>query len=165
MFYQKQIEEIEKELATSAQGLSKEEVSRRQKKYGLNKLPHKKQDSVWMIFIKEFKDPIVLLLLFAIVASFMVGEVLDAIAILLIVLIDVIMGTYQENKANITAASLASLVTDKTHVIREGKDMQIPSEELTIGDYVLIESGDKISADLRIVEAHELACRRSNTDR
>lgn len=156
MFYQKQIEEIEKELATSAQGLSKEEVSRRQKKYGLNKLPHKKQDSVWMIFIKEFKDPIVLLLLFAIVASFMVGEVLDAIAILLIVLIDVIMGTYQENKANKTAASLASLVTDKTHVIREGKDMQIPSEELTIGDYVLIESGDKISADLRIIEAHNL---------
>lgn len=156
MFYQKQIEEIEKELATSAQGLSKEEVSRRQKKYGLNELPHKKQDSVWMIFIKEFKDPIVLLLLFAIVASFMVGEVLDAIAILLIVLIDVIMGTYQENKANKTAASLASLVTDKTHVIREGKDMQIPSEELTIGDYVLIESGDKISADLRIIEAHNL---------
>lgn len=156
MFYQKQIEEIEKELATSDQGLSKEEVSRRQKKYGLNELPHKKQDSVWMIFIKEFKDPIVLLLLFAIVASFMVGEVLDAIAILLIVLIDVIMGTYQENKANKTAASLASLVTDKMHVIREGKDMQIPSEELTIGDYVLIESGDKISADLRIVEAHNL---------
>ena len=71
-------------------------------------------------------------------------------------MIDAIMGTYQENKANHTAEVLASLVTTKTQVIRDGEVISVDAEELTIGDYVLLESGDKISADMRIVEAHNL---------
>ena len=156
MFYNKEINEIENELNTSINGLNKTEVINRLKRYGKNVLPKKKKDSVFKIFLSEFKDPILLLLLFAILASFLAGEVVDAIAIIAIVLIDVIMGTYQENKANNTAEALSKLVTTKTKVIRNNEVISIDAENLTIGDYVILESGDKISADMRIVEAHNL---------
>ena len=156
MYYNKSIEEIERELKTSNKGLTQKEVIERQKKHGTNILPKKESDSVLKIFLNEFKDPTVILLLFAILASIFAGEVIDAIAIVVIVLIDAIMGTYQENKANHTAESLSKLVTSKTKVIRDGTVLYIDAEELTIGDYVLLESGDKISADMRIVESHNL---------
>ncbi|MBQ7140241.1 MAG: HAD-IC family P-type ATPase [Bacilli bacterium] len=156
MFYNKEIEKIEKELKTSYDGLTDSEVKKRIEKYGKNILPKKKKDSVIKIFFREFKDPIIILLLFAIVASLIVGEVVDALAIFFIVIVDIIMGTYQENKANNTAEALEKLVKVKTKVVRNGKVVEIDSSDLTIGDFVLLESGDKISADLRIVEAHNL---------
>ena len=156
MFYNKEIEKIEKELETSSTGLEKKQVQERLKKYGKNILPKKKKDSVFKIFFNELRDPIVLLLIVAIIVSFMAGEILDSVAILFIVLVDLVMGTYQENKANNTAEALEKLVTVKTKVIRNGEIVKINSEELTIGDYVVLESGDKISADMRIVESHNL---------
>jgi len=156
MFYNKEIEEIEKELKTSYDGLTNTEVKKRIEKYGKNVLPKKKKDSVIKIFFREFKDPIIILLLFAIVASLIVGEVVDALAIFFIVIVDIIMGTYQENKANNTAEALEKLVKVKNRVVRNGEIVEIDSSNLTIGDFVLLESGDKISADLRIVEAHNL---------
>ena len=154
MFYNKEIESVEKEIKTSLDGITEKEAQKRIKEYGKNTLPKKKKDSVVKIFFNEFKDPIILLLIVAIIASLIVGEVVDAVAIIFIVLIDIIMGTYQENKANNTAEALASLVTEKTKVVRNGDVVEIESTELTVGDYVLLESGDKISADLRIIEAH-----------
>ncbi len=154
MFYNKKIEELEKKLNTSHDGLSEQEVLKRLQQYGKNELPKKKKDSVIKIFFNEFKDPIIILLIFAILASLVVGEVIDALAILFIILVDIIMGTYQENKANNTAEALAKLVTEKTKVIRNGKIVQVESTEITVGDLVVLESGDKISADLRIIEAH-----------
>ena len=154
MFYNKKEQDIFEELNTSSQGLTKEEAEKRMVEYGKNILPQKPKDSILKIFFNEFKDPIVILLLFAIIASFAVGEVIDALAITFIVLADIIMGTYQENKANNIAEALAKLVTEKVKVIRDGKIKFIASTDLTIGDYVLLESGDKISADLRLVESH-----------
>jgi len=156
MYYNKKIEDIEIQLQTSNKGLSKDEVINRQKKYGKNILLKKKQKSVVEIFFDEFKNPMLILLLVAIIASFIAGEVIDAIAIVFIVLIDVIMGTYQEKKANNTAEALAKLVKSKVKVIRDNDIVSIDAEELTIGDYVLLESGDRVVADLRIVEAHNL---------
>jgi len=156
MFYNERIEEVEKKLNTSNNGLTDKEVKKRIEKYGKNTLPKKKKDSVLKIFFNEFKDPIVILLLFAVLASLVAQEVIDAVAIIAIVLIDIIMGTYQENKANNTAEALAKLVTEKTKVVRNGKVVEVDSTELTVGDFVLLESGNKISADLRIVEAHNL---------
>ena len=154
MFYNERIEDIEKRLETSSNGLSNLEAKKRIEKYGKNILPKKKQDGILKIFINEFKDPIVLLLIFAIVVSFIASETLDAIAIIFIVLVDAIMGTYQENKANNTAEALSNLVKVKSKVIRDGKIINIDSENLTIGDYIILESGDKIPADARIVESH-----------
>lgn len=156
MYYNKKNSEIIKELNTDLNGLSQNEVDKRIIKYGPNIIPKKKKDSLIKIFFSEFKDPIVLLLLVTIVVSMVVHEYIDALAIFLIVLIDIVIGTYQENKANKTADSLSKLITIKTKVIRDGKIKYVESSELTIGDFVEISSGDKIPADLRIVEAHNL---------
>ena len=153
-WYSKKIEDIYNILKIDDKGLSTSEANKRLEKYGKNTLPRQKKDSVFKIFFNEFKDPIVLLLIFAIIASFAVGEVIDAIAIIFIVLVDVLMGTYQENKANNIADALSKLVTVKSKVLRDGKIVSVDSEDLTVGDIVLLESGDKISADLRIIEAH-----------
>ena len=112
MFYNKDEETVLRELETSYNGLNDSDVEERRKLYGFNSLPKKKQDSVIKIFFNEFKDPIVILLLFAVLASIIAGEIIDALAIVFIVLIDIIMGTYQENKANNTAQALAKLVTE-----------------------------------------------------
>ena len=157
MFYNKNIEEIEKELNTTNKGLNTNNVNTNREKYGINVLPKKKKDSILKIFFNEFKDPILLLLLVAVAVSFFAGEIVDSVAIICIILIDVIIGTYQENKANNTAEALQKLVKTKTKVIRNGELITIDAEELVVGDYVLLESGDKISADMRIVEAQNFA--------
>ena len=156
MFYNKDIKEIEKELNTSIDGLTENEVKKRTEKYGKNILPKKKKDSILKIFFNELKDPIILLLIVAIIVSIIAGEVIDALAIFFIVLIDLIMGTYQENKANNTAEALENLVKQEVKVIRDGEIIKVPSEGLTVGDVVILESGDKISADMRIIESHNL---------
>ena len=153
-WYSKDKEYVCDKLEVTDKGLNTSEVKKRIEKYGKNTLPKQKKDSVLKIFFSEFKDPIVLLLLVAIIASFAVGEVIDAIAIIFIVLVDVLMGTYQENKANNIADALSKLVTVKSKVIRNNEIVYIDSEDLTIGDVVLLESGDKISADLRLIEVH-----------
>ncbi|MDO4611511.1 MAG: HAD-IC family P-type ATPase [Candidatus Saccharibacteria bacterium] len=156
MYYRKTTEAILKELETGKAGLSSEEAKKRLQKYGKNTLPKKKPKSVFKIFFSEFKDPMVILLLVAIAASFFAGEIIDGIAIIFIVLVDIIMGTYQENKANHTAEALASLVKAKTKVLRNGEVVSIDAEDLTLGDLVVLESGDKIPADLRLIESHNL---------
>lgn len=155
-WYNLDIESIYNKLDTNESGLSKQLVTKKQDELGKNILPKKKRDSIFKIFFHELKDPIVLLLVATIIFSLMIGEVVDAVAILLIVLIDLIMGTYQENKANKTAESLANLIVVNAKVIRDGNTEIISSEELVPGDIILLESGDKISADLRIIESHNL---------
>ena len=156
MYYNKKIDDILKELKTTNTGLNNEEVIIRQKEYGKNILPQKKANNIFKTFLNEFKDPMIILLIVSIIASIIVGEYIDAIVIALIVLIDALMGTYQENKANNIAETLKSIITTKVKVIRNNVISEIPTEELTIGDCVLLESGDKISADMRIIEAHNL---------
>ena len=91
MYYNKNIKEIEKELNTSCNGLKLSQVQERVNKYGKNVLPKKEKESIIEIFFSEFKDPIVLLLLFTVIASFVAQEIIDGFAILFIILIDVIM--------------------------------------------------------------------------
>ena len=156
MFYKKTKEEIFNKLNTNELGLTNEEAVKRLNEYGKNQLPKKKKDSVIKIFFNELKDPMVILLIFAIIASFLANEVVDAVAILFIILVDLIMGTYQENKANNTAEALENLVTAKSKVLRNGEVIQVESTEITIGDIIVLESGDKIPADLRVIESSNL---------
>ena len=134
-------------------GLSSKEASLRLLKYGLNELPRKKKDSVIKLFFKSMIDPIIILLIFAILSSFFIGEIVDAIAIIFIIIIDLIMETYQENKALKTAESLSNLVKEKVKVLRDNKEVLIDSSEITVGDYIFLESGDKISSDARIIKS------------
>lgn len=156
MYYQKTAKTVEKELNTSAEGLTKKEAAARLLKYGKNLLPEKPKDSLLKIFLSEFKDPMVILLVVAVIASFVANEIIDALAIIFIILIDVVAGTYQENKANNIAEALTKLVSTKSKVIRSGKTLLVNTEELTIGDLVILESGDKVGADMRVVESHNL---------
>ena len=153
-YYSKTIDDIYLKLQTSEEGLSSKEVFKRLEKYGKNELPKKKPDSVLKIFFSELRDPIVLLLIVAIIASLIVGEYVDAIAITFIITVDLIMGTFQEKKANNTAEALSNLVKEKVKVLRDGVEILVESDELVVGDIVFLESGDKISADLRLIEAH-----------
>ena len=156
MFYKKQTEDVLVELNTTKTGLTTEEANKRLTEHGKNQLPKKKKDSVLKIFLNELKDPMIILLLFAILASFLANEVVDALAIFFIILVDLIMGTYQENKANNTAEALENLVTAKSKVLRNGEIVQVESTEITIGDIIVLESGDKIPADLRVIESSNL---------
>ena len=92
MFYNKTVKEIELELETSSTGLTEKQVKARQQRYGKNLLPKKKKDGILKIFFSEFKDPMIFLLLIALVASFAVGETIDAIAILLIMEVYKLLG-------------------------------------------------------------------------
>ena len=153
-YYQMNAKELFDALNTSKKGLTSNEANRRIQKYGLNELPRKKSDSIFKIFISELFDPIVLLLIVAIVASLIIGEIIDAVAIFVIIIVDLIIGTLQEKKANNTAEALSNLVREKVKVLRDGKEILIDSRKITIGDFIFLESGDKISGDLRIIESH-----------
>ena len=153
-YYSMTQEEIFQKFKTSLNGLTNKEAQKRMEVHGKNELPRKKQDSIMKIFVSELLDPIVLLLVVAIFASLLVGEYIDAIAITVIITIDLIMGTVQEKKANNTAEALSKLVREQVKVERDGREVLIDSTEVVVGDLIYLESGDKISADLRIIESH-----------
>lgn len=137
-------------------GLTDKEVKIRQKKYALNELPKAKRDSVFKIALNQILNPIIILLILAIFFSLLAKENLDALAIFLIILLDVVMGSFQEWKAEKQAEDLASMVKIVVKVIRDSKTKEIDSTYLVPGDIVLLESGVKVSADMRILEAHNL---------
>lgn len=147
-------DELFTKFRSSLSGLSLREVTKRINKYGYNELPTNKRRSILEIFIGGLIDSIVLLLIVAIIASFLVGEYLDGFAIMFIVLVDLILGTIQEKKASNTAESLSNLIKEKVKVIRNGKESFIDATEVTLGDIVLFTSGDKVSADTRILSSH-----------
>lgn len=153
-WYQLKEEEVIKNLNTKEEGLTKEEVENRIQKYGNNELPKQKKDNVFEIMFREIKNPITLILIVTIIFCLIINEYIDAIAILFIVLLDLIMGTVQELKAIRNADALTNMIKVNSKVIRNNKEMIIPSEELVPGDIVLLESGDKISADMRIMKCY-----------
>ena len=137
-------------------GLSSNEAKERIKKYGKNELPKKKRDSFFKLLIKGLLDPIVIILVITIVFSFIINEKFDAYAIMFIMVVDLIIGATQEWSASKTADSLSKLIRVNNKVIRDGKLIEILSLDLTIGDVILLESGDKISCDARILESTNL---------
>lgn len=154
--YQKEKDQLLEELNTKMEGLNTSQVKERLEKDGYNCIPKKKKKSIFQIFLLEFKDPIIFIMITACIFSFIIGEVIDGIAIIFIIMVDAIMGTIQELKAEKSAQSLENMIKAKAHVIRGGKEINIDAEELVIGDIVLLESGNKISADLRILDSNNL---------
>lgn len=154
--HHKKIEDVFETLKSSKKGLSNKEANKRINVYGKNTLPKKKKDSFIKIFLKGILDPIVILLIVTIVFSLIIKEKNDAIAIGFIILVDLILGAVQEWKAEKNADSLSSIIKVKVNVLRDGKETIIDSDELVIGDVMVLDSGDKISADARIIESHNL---------
>lgn len=156
MYFSQEIEEILEELGTKKEGLTREEAKKRLIENGKNILPKRKRDSILKLFFKELSSPIEIILIITVVISFLIGESIDAWVITLIILIDVIMGTYQENKALKSAEALSKMLKVKTRVLRDNQEYEINSEELVVGDIILLESGSKITADARIIESTNL---------
>lgn len=149
-------EEVLEILKSSELGLAEKEVKLRQEKYGKNELPKGKAPSLLKIFIEQLLDPIVLLLVVAMIFSILIKENIDAIAIAFIILVDLILGTFQEWKADKNVEALKKLIEIRTKTIRSGKEIEVYSSNLVPGDIVLLSSGDKISADLRLIEVNNL---------
>ncbi len=149
-------EEVLEILKSSNSGLDEKEVKLRQEKYGKNELPKGKTPSLIKIFIEQLLDPIVLLLVVAMIFSIVIKENIDAIAIAFIILVDLILGTFQEWKANKNVEALTKLIEIRTKTLRSGKEIEVYSSNLVPGDIVLLSSGDKISADLRLIEVNNL---------
>lgn len=146
------IEEVYKNLDSTELGLTEKEVEKRIEEDGYNVLPKEKKDSVLKIFLCEFLDPIVMILIVAIIFSFLIGETVDALVIIFIILVDAIVGTFQEYRAKKNALALSNMIKVLVKVLRDGNEIITDSSMLVKGDVILLESGDKISADARIIE-------------
>lgn len=156
-YYLNNYSDIIKKLNTSIDtGLSSNDVNKLLDKYGKNILPRKKGNSIFKIFFGGLLDPIVILLIITTVISLFVGEYIDAIVIAFIILLDLILGTIEEYQAEKKASSLNDLIKHNIKVIRDGEEMIIDSSLLVPGDIVLLESGDHISADMRIINSSNL---------
>ncbi|MCX8094491.1 MAG: HAD-IC family P-type ATPase, partial [Candidatus Goldbacteria bacterium] len=136
--------------------LSTSEVNIRQKKYGKNTLPAKEPPSIIIIFFKQFLSPLIYVLLAAGVVSLLIGDTKDAFFIFLVLLINAVIGTYQEYRAEKSAAALQNIIKVRATVLRDGEKIEVDSTELVPGDIVFVESGFKVPADLRILEVNSL---------
>lgn len=149
-------EEIYGKLKTSDIGLNQEEVNKRIQFYGENKLPQGRRITLLQIILHQLLNPLIFILIAAAVASVAIGEEKDALFIFLVIFINSALGAYQEYNAEKSASSLRKLMKVKARVRRAGKETEIPSEEIVPGDIILIESGMKVPADIRLVEVSEL---------
>ena len=150
------IEEILKQYSTQKEGLSNVEANARLKKYGPNKLNEQKRHSPLKLFLSQFIDVLIFMLIIAAIASYMIGNHLDAIVILVVVIINSIIGFIQEYRAENAMEKLRSLVHTDAHVKRDNNLKRIPSENLVPGDIVLLEEGAKVPADLILIETYDL---------
>ncbi|MDZ7376638.1 MAG: HAD-IC family P-type ATPase, partial [candidate division KSB1 bacterium] len=147
------IEEVLSRLNSSENGLSHDEVNRRLEQFGFNTLPVQEPPGLLKVFLLQFLHPLIYILLAAAVASLVIGEVVDAAFIMIVILLNSSLGAYQEWNAERSAAALQKLINVKVRVKRDGKELEISSKELVPGDVVLLESGNKIAADLRLISA------------
>lgn len=150
------IDKILKQYSTQEEGLSSTEANIRLEKYGLNKLKEKKRESPLKLFLSQFIDVLIFMLLIAAVASYMIGNHLDAFVIVIVVIINSIIGFIQEYRAENAMEKLKSLVNTYAHVKRDGTIRRVPGEKLTVGDVVILEEGDKVPADLILIESYDM---------
>ena len=179
MFEKENVSFILDELDSDSQnGLTKEEAKRRLEKNGLNKLKEKKKKSFLRIFFEQMNNPMIYVLLIAVAItigvsvyetikagyfSFLeIGDWPDVVIVLLVIILNSIIGTIQEIKAETSLEALKKMSSPQSLVIRDGEKIKIKSEELVVGDIVLIEEGDIIGADLRLIESYNLKVNESS---
>ncbi|MDL4840005.1 calcium-translocating P-type ATPase, SERCA-type [Aquibacillus rhizosphaerae] len=156
-WYQFNEDQLEQKLGVRRdKGLSSLDVEKRLKKFGANVFADRKKISLWLVFLKQFQDFMVLVLLAATLVSGLLGEYVDAIAIMVIVLINGLIGFFQEQKAEKSLSKLKELSAPLANVLRNGRWDKIPSSEVVVGDIIKITSGDRVSADMRITKSSSL---------
>jgi len=150
------IEEALREAKSAKGGITSIEAKERIRRYGRNVLPQEKPYSKIRLFLSQFNSPLMYILLATVIISFLLKHYSDTIFIIIVLLINTTIGFYQENKANQSLLALKKMVKIRAKVLRDGYEKEIDSEELAIGDVVLLRAGDKVPADGRIIESKNL---------
>ncbi len=150
------VEEVLNELKTSLKGLSSREASARLQEYGPNELEETKKRGVLEVFVDQFKSVLVALLVFAAVFSILIREYVDAAAIGAILIVNSILGTIQEYRAERALEALKRLAAPRATVIRDGVQVKIASTEVVPGDVIVLQAGDRVPADARLIESVNL---------
>jgi len=155
-YHTKSIPDLFESLKTSREGLSQKEAEKRIEKYGYNEIKEKKGVSPLKILLSQFTNFLIIILIIAMAVSFLIGEKLDAIIIGSILVINAVLGFIQEYKAEKAIQALKKLASPQAVVLRDGKEKKIPAKELVPGDIIIIETGEKIPADSRLIESINL---------
>lgn len=155
-YHQQSTAEVMKILNVTTQGLTDDDVQKRQQVYGYNVLEEGKKTSTLAVFMGQFKDLLVIILLVAAFVSFLLGEVESTIVIMIVVILNAILGTVQHVKAEQSLDNLKALTSPIAKVMRHNQLVEIPSEEIVVGDLLMLEAGDYINADGRLLESHNL---------
>lgn len=155
-FYHLKSDEVFLSINSSEKGLSNDEAKKRLAKYGQNILGEEKPCSRLIIFLSQFKSPLIYVLIAAAILSFLAGEVTDAQVIAAAIFINVVIGFVQENKANLALEKLKMMVEHRAIVIRDGKEIEIPAAEIVVGDILVLRAGRFVLADARLFQSYEL---------
>ena len=155
-YYQLSSEETMKAVNGSTEPLTEEQVRANQEKYGPNELVEGKKKTILQIFLEQYKDFLVIILIIAAIASGFMGDIESAAVILIVITMNAILGTVQTVKAEQSLASLKKLSGPEAKVLRNGNVVQIPSSDVTVGDIVMLDAGDYIPADGRLIECASL---------
>lgn len=160
-YYLQSLQDVYAELKSSRNGLSTAEAEKRLSENGRNKLQEGKKKSIARRLLEQFADPMIIILIVAAIISAVTAAVegefpTDVIIILVVVIINAVLGVYQESKAEAAIEALQKMAAATSKVMRDGRVMQIPSEELVVGDIILLEAGDAVPADARIIESASL---------
>jgi calcium-translocating P-type ATPase len=145
-------------LDTSRSGLAADEVTARRAAFGPNTIGEDEPVAMWAVLLHQFQSPLVYILVIATVVTLAIGEYVDSAVIFAVLTLNAAIGFFQEHKAENAVRALMGLVAPRARVIRDGRDWIVESEELVPGDVVLLESGQRVPADLRLVSATALAC-------
>lgn len=150
------INEVLEYLKSNPNGLSTEQAHERVLKYGKNELVGEEKPGPIKRFLGQFKDFLIILLIVAAIAAAAVGDTTDAAVIMVVVILNAVVGFMQENRAENAMEKLKGMTSAQAVVLRDGKKQEIAAKELTIGDIIIIEEGDKVPADIRIIESYDL---------
>lgn len=142
--------------STIQEGLSHQAVRQRQQQYGKNVLPKAPRDSIFLVFLRQFKNPLIYILLIAASIIFFVGQTMDVFIISGILIFNAVIGTVQEGRTQNILESLEKFITSDSVVLRDGKHVVLPDKDIVVGDILILQEGSKIPADARVLEAHSL---------
>lgn len=155
-FYAMSVESVLQYFGTPENGLETKQVEEQREKYGWNEIPEAEKVSWLRLLFKQFKSLLVVILIVAAVISYIAGHVIDMYVILAVVIINAFIGFVQEMKAEQAVSALKKMIVHNARVVREGKEFIIPSRELVPGDIIILEEGESIPADARIIESKNL---------
>ncbi len=155
-WHQKEINEVVEDLSSSLQGISSDDAQKRIEEYGPNELKEKKKKTIFIMFLDQFKDFMILVLIAAAIVSGIIGELSDTIAIIVIVILNAVIGFVQEYRAEKAMAALKKMAAPEAIAIRNGMPVNIPASQLVPGDVVILETGKVVPADMRLIETAQL---------